>query len=643
VARSFDGALEPTGDDIVLGGSGLPEGNVALAELGQSWSAAWREAQPDGSEAIVVFASGARWNISVARPGPATDKPALVALDDEHVLVAYSIGTDPLGTSIANTPRLEAALVNTVSGTVLLLGAVEPLQPSYAGTSPELLAIGQSQPGTVRVGERTYLTWTSGLISGNAAGSQLWLKHLPWDPMTEELSLDELELAVPRWPEHGPGDQFFPALAATRLPPEGALLLAWDDYGVDFHAHQGRPDVAVQLAPVPIRRGPPVPTLRVIDDFEDADDFILEHDGRVGRWTAFNDGTGTQSPPAGVGNFASSTPGRDSGYAARTTGSGFTSWGAGIGFDLNNDGSGKQVYDASGYVGVSFWARAAAPVVVRFNVSDVNTDPDGGVCTGCFDHFGIDIALTTEWHKYLVVWSLLGQQGWGSPQTALDTAQLYGMQLQFGPNQSFDLWVDDVALVPDWSLELIDDLEDGDQFILAQSGRQGAWVTYNDGSAGGNQTPAPGSFVPGTPGFESTYAARTSGSGFSVWGAAMGLDLNRDGTTKSTYDARAYDGITFWARASGTLPIRVMIADANTDPDGGICSNCFDHFGTNLTLSSGWQRYTFSWGQLFQQGWGDQFGRLDVEHLYGVHFQTPANTSFDFSVDDLGLLIGGVP
>jgi len=120
-------------------------------------------------------------------------------------------------------------------------------------------------------------------------------------------------------------------------------------------------------------------------------------------------------------------------------------------------------------------------------------------------------------------------------------------------------------------------------------------------------------------------------------------ELNASGEIRSSYDASDYIGISFWARAAGSLPVRFMVADGNTDADGGVCSNCFDHFGADITLGTDWRRYTFTWWQLAQQGWGDQFGVLDIQNLFAFHLQTPANQSFDLWVDDVELIVGGGP
>ncbi len=56
VARTFDAqGLQPSSGEMVLGGGVLPASHVVLSPHGLGWAAAWREAQPDGSEKVVVF------------------------------------------------------------------------------------------------------------------------------------------------------------------------------------------------------------------------------------------------------------------------------------------------------------------------------------------------------------------------------------------------------------------------------------------------------------------------------------------------------------------------------------------------------------------------------------------------------------
>ena len=208
----------------------------------------------------------------------------------------------------------------------------------------------------------------------------------------------------------------------------------------------------------PIDSGGPPPTCTqpLIDDMEHTDGSILPNCNRMGFWFTFNDATtgATQTPAAGSSFLPSLIPdgGRGSStHAAHTSGSGFTVWGAGMGFDLNDAGGNttKNTYDASQYTGFTFYVMAGAggSTTVRFNVPTKATDPVGGICTPstkCNDHFGETLNLTNSWTQVTVKFSDLAQQGWGTPAT-FQASQMYGVELQFDPNVNFDLWVDDIS------------------------------------------------------------------------------------------------------------------------------------------------------------------------------------------------------
>jgi hypothetical protein len=187
----------------------------------------------------------------------------------------------------------------------------------------------------------------------------------------------------------------------------------------------------------------------LIDDLESGSGAIISHQGRVGAWFSYNDKTpsGTQYPVMGT-PFTPSSQGYGSALGANTHGDGFTSWGAGMGFDLNNAGSTattRQPYDLSGYMGVSFWARG--DVVIRFMVATLDTldGSDGGECDGiCDDMHGVDISLGDVWAEHSVDFAALAQHGWGTP-VAFDAAGALAMQFQTAATD-FDIWIDDVRL-----------------------------------------------------------------------------------------------------------------------------------------------------------------------------------------------------
>jgi hypothetical protein len=198
----------------------------------------------------------------------------------------------------------------------------------------------------------------------------------------------------------------------------------------------------------------------MIDDMEANTGSILTAHGRVGAWYIYNDATsGAVEHPAGT-PFADTLlnpPRGTSLYAARMDGSGFTTWGAGMGFNFHDPGDGdggssKTTYDASGYTGVTFWAKAGATSTgaLRVNISTKDTDPAGGVCAPadkCNDHFGASLSITADWSQQTIMFSDLAQLGWGQSVPKFDPTQVYAMQFQVGKGTTFDITIDDVAFI----------------------------------------------------------------------------------------------------------------------------------------------------------------------------------------------------
>jgi hypothetical protein len=185
---------------------------------------------------------------------------------------------------------------------------------------------------------------------------------------------------------------------------------------------------------------------------------------------------------------------------------------------------------------------------------------------------------------------------------------------------------------------MIDDLEDNDGSILMQGGRNGAWYTFHDATAGGTQTPAMGDpFLPGDCGHASVKCAHTSGSGFKDYGAGFGFDLNNDGTTKGVYSVATFTGIAFWAKGT---PFRLNVLTSATVPtaEGGTCATtkCSDNFGTTIAATADYQQFVVPFSSLKQEGWGDPT-TWDATKVLAVQFKLGPNVTFDVSIDDVGL------
>lgn len=119
---------------------------------------------------------------------------------------------------------------------------------------------------------------------------------------------------------------------------------------------------------------------------------------------------------------------------------------AGVGLDF------AAPVDASRHRGIAFLARRGpgAAAHVRLKVPDVNTDPDGGVCTDCYNDFGISFQVTEEWTRYEAPFADLVQEtGWGVPRPpAIDTTKLHGVQWQVAvAGADLDLQLDQVEFL----------------------------------------------------------------------------------------------------------------------------------------------------------------------------------------------------
>ncbi len=208
----------------------------------------------------------------------------------------------------------------------------------------------------------------------------------------------------------------------------------------------------------------PSPGLVLIDDMEAVGVPVgsLDGPGLAGSWFDFDDGTagGVLVPPAGsVSSMIISVIPGGRGTAVHaahiTANSGFTSYGAGMGFSLNASPTTPHPYDASAYQGFTFWARAlgdAATTIVRFNVLDKNTTlvSGGGVCDGgtCNAYYGFTLTLTNAWQSFTVSYADLERPSYALPDgLPFDPSNMMGCQFLVSQGVAFDLWVNDIYFV----------------------------------------------------------------------------------------------------------------------------------------------------------------------------------------------------
>lgn len=193
----------------------------------------------------------------------------------------------------------------------------------------------------------------------------------------------------------------------------------------------------------------PCPATAMIEDGEDDNNQVIVQEGRSGYVYTFGDKAGSTIAP-GDGAFTMAAGGangsKHSMHVNGKIGSAEIVF-AGLGVNFIDP---KGPYDASKFGGISFFAKVGPGSTnkVRLKIPDVNTDPDGKVCTACFNDFGADLTFSGEWQKYTVPFSDAKQlSGWGAPNpSSIEKSKIYGVQFQVNdPGAAFDVWIDDIA------------------------------------------------------------------------------------------------------------------------------------------------------------------------------------------------------
>jgi hypothetical protein len=188
----------------------------------------------------------------------------------------------------------------------------------------------------------------------------------------------------------------------------------------------------------------------VLDDFEDGDEAIYEHQGRRGTWFVLNDGTASQTPEPGSSVLPSAFQLVRSGSTRgmHTSGGPFDTWGASLGTTLASVNGEPSAYDLSMFQGLKFWVRSntmsqSAAKEVRLSLLTTASGKVGS-CTACF---GITVPLTSKWVQIEVPFASITQGGFGRPgPSKADLQAITSLQFQFPDNVSFDFWLDDIEL-----------------------------------------------------------------------------------------------------------------------------------------------------------------------------------------------------
>jgi len=248
VVRRFGADLTALGAEQRISLQGEISGSITLASVGTSWAAAWRAIDAATSEEIVRIHSGSTdWNIGPFSPGASLERPALVELDADHLLVVFTQGTDPLATGTASVTRLRGAILSKAAPGLVQSVPLDPLVEPFASTP----ALSLMSPALARVGSRLFLGWSSEGMIGDPRGREIWVQELVFNSSGATLtrrSEEPVQVDALR-----AGDQLVPAFASSPLIPQGALVTVWEEHNPATR-HETLPDVFFGLRPVPFVR-----------------------------------------------------------------------------------------------------------------------------------------------------------------------------------------------------------------------------------------------------------------------------------------------------------------------------------------------------------------------------------------------------
>ena len=184
--------------------------------------------------------------------------------------------------------------------------------------------------------------------------------------------------------------------------------------------------------------------------------------------------------------------------------------------------------------------------------------------------------------------------------------------------------------------ELIDDVEASFPYLLESGGRNGQWFIADDETWGSISPLEAVALEP--PRADSYYAAHVSGSGFTYWGALLGVTFV---SPFAAYDASAYCGVRFVAKGHGDS-WAVRLPDLKSEPDGGLCGDaCYNHLGQHFQPGAEWQEYEIRFDELEHvMSNGEPPRELEASALFAIQFvfESSSGDDFELFVDDLSFV-----
>jgi hypothetical protein len=107
-------------------------------------------------------------------PAAGGERPALVELDDGHLLLVYAEGSAAMDAGPGSAQRLRIAVVDVDRGGIVSSSPLVPKSPPYDTDT----TLRQGRPAAARVGERVFVAWDTESPQGDPLGHEAWLAEI---------------------------------------------------------------------------------------------------------------------------------------------------------------------------------------------------------------------------------------------------------------------------------------------------------------------------------------------------------------------------------------------------------------------------------------------------------------------------------
>ena len=220
--REFAPDLTPLAPEGAIAATPAIESSVSLAPFADGWASAVRS-NTSALESIVVQSGAVTWSTPPEPPGPTGDRPGLAALDDTHLFLLFTIGTDPAETGVASVGRLQAAVLDVASPGMVSPFAFGPTLAPYATAT----GLTQRRPAATRVGDQVYAAWEMASPADASAGEQVFVTRVALSPGQPNGIARDQEMRMP-YAGGGAAWQSNVHLGVSTLFPAGALVTTWE-------------------------------------------------------------------------------------------------------------------------------------------------------------------------------------------------------------------------------------------------------------------------------------------------------------------------------------------------------------------------------------------------------------------------------